>query len=163
MDISHTPEPEKEQNFRITKKDNSNELLWSNGSYNEKTQRHISMNKQHNRMYQDKHMIDQPNQQFSSQNNTHISTMSGMDDLDTTVFQNETLANIHDEGSMLSIIQDQGFVKKNNKRDGQNEKLSSRHMMIQKGVRPFIDPNDYVKHLETENDFLRPKDSNYIE
>lgn len=152
-----------EKKHNLVKKENSNELIWTNGTYNEKTQRPVSMNKQHNRMYQDKNVIDNDNQQFASSGTTiNTTNIEQMQDLES-IHNDTTLANIQDEGEMLSIIQSQGFVKKNNKRDGQNEKLNSRHMMIQKGVSPFINPNDYVKHLETENDFLRPIDSNYVE
>jgi hypothetical protein len=158
------------QNYTIERKENTNELIWKNGSFNEKTQRPTSMNKQHSRMYQDKKQIVDDFNYFSNEQQQNNNNSNGLEvevELES-VFHNNHLANIdvgnnRYEGDILSVIQDQGFVKKNNKREGQNEKLSSRHMMIQKGVSPFINPNDYVKHLETENDFLRPKDSNYIE
>ena len=54
-----------------------------------------------------------------------------------------------------------GFIKQNNKREGQNEKLLSRGMMIQKNINPFLDTSHYVKHLDAEENFLRPKDSNF--
>ncbi len=157
---------QQQKNYTIEKKDNINELIWKNGSFNEKTQRPTSMNKQHSRMYQDKKQIVDDFNNFSNEQDQINNNSNGLE-LES-VFHNNHLANIdignnRNDGDILSVIQDQGFVKKNNKREGQNEKLSSRHMMIQKGVSPFINPNDYVKHLETENDFLRPKDSNYIE
>ena len=56
-----------------------------------------------------------------------------------------------------------GFIHKQNKLDGQNEKLSSRHMIVQKGINPFVDTSNYLDHLDMETSFLRPRDSNYNE
>lgn len=56
-----------------------------------------------------------------------------------------------------------GFIHKENKLNGQNEKLSSRHMIVQKGINPFVNTENYVDHLNTETSFLRPKDSNFSE
>jgi hypothetical protein len=55
-----------------------------------------------------------------------------------------------------------GFIKKESKTSGQNEKLSSRHMIVQKSCNPYIDGNNYIQHLDTEASFLRPKDSLYF-
>lgn len=54
-----------------------------------------------------------------------------------------------------------GFIHKENKLNGQNEKLSSRHMIVQKGINPFVNTENYVDHLNTETSFLRPKNSNF--
>ena len=54
-----------------------------------------------------------------------------------------------------------GFIHKENRLNGQNEKLSSRHMIVQKGINPFVNTENYVDHLNTETSFLRPKDSNF--
>lgn len=53
----------------------------------------------------------------------------------------------------------QGFIQKEKKLNGQNEKLSSRHMMIQKNINPFLERN-YLQDLNTEDEFLRPRNSN---
>jgi hypothetical protein len=55
----------------------------------------------------------------------------------------------------------EGFTKQSNKREGQNEKLLSRGMMIQKNINPFLDTSHYLKHLDEEQNYLRPKDSNF--
>lgn len=55
----------------------------------------------------------------------------------------------------------QGFIRQNNRRDGQNEKLHDRGLNIQKSFNPFLTGGDYVEHLNTETEFLRPRDSNY--
>lgn len=57
----------------------------------------------------------------------------------------------------------EGFIHKQNKLDGQNEKLSSRHMIVQKGINPFVNTSNYIDHLDMETSFLRPKDSNFDE
>ena len=54
-----------------------------------------------------------------------------------------------------------GFSKQNNKREGQNEKLLNRGMMIQKSINPFLNTSNYLEHLDAEENFLRPKDSNF--
>ena len=56
-----------------------------------------------------------------------------------------------------------GYMMKETKRISQNEKLSTRHMMIQKGINPFVNTTNYVDHLDTETSFLRPQDSNLKE
>lgn len=64
-----------------------------------------------------------------------------------------------DNHTMGSFSQD-GFIHKLNKLGGQNEKLSNRHMIVQKGINPFVDTSNYIDHLDMETTFLRPKDSN---
>ena len=46
------------------------------------------------------------------------------------------------------------------KREEQNEKLSKRHLIMQKSVNPFIQSNNYTEDIHTEATLLRPKDSN---
>jgi len=53
-----------------------------------------------------------------------------------------------------------GFIHKENKLQGQNEKLSNRHMIMQKGINPYVNTENYIEHLNNETSFLRPKDSN---
>lgn len=55
----------------------------------------------------------------------------------------------------------EGFIRTNNKREGQNEKLLNRGMMIQKSINPFLDTSHYIQHLDAEESYLRPKDSNF--
>lgn len=67
--------------------------------------------------------------------------------------------NDYDNHQLGNFNQD-GFVHKLNKLGGQNEKLSNRHMIVQKGINPFVNTNNYIEHLDMETSFLRPKDSN---
>lgn len=62
--------------------------------------------------------------------------------------------------SIPSIMNEEQFTRKSSKREEQNEKLSSRYMIVQKSSNPFIDSSNYVNDLDTEGNFLRPKDSN---
>lgn len=154
----------------------ANVFYWRNGSINEKTIRQASTNKYHTKMFQHKQQQQREDEQkYSNEdrgnhnqyNDAYTLSLEENDGL-TPAVDNSYLASIHSnenggKNEVLTLIQSQGFVKKNNKRDGQNERLSSRHMMIQKGVSPFIDPSDYVKHLDAETEYLRPRDSNYIE
>jgi hypothetical protein len=48
----------------------------------------------------------------------------------------------------------------NSKRDSFNDKLSSRYMVGQIKQNPFMQTNNYLKDLDTQNNFLIPKSSN---
>lgn len=78
-----------------------------------------------------------------------------------TIERNERNIDKNDLVTDLDRIIPEGFIKQNTKRDGQNEKLLSRGMMIQKSINPFLDTTNYIKHLDAEDEFLRPKDSNF--
>lgn len=79
---------------------------------------------------------------------------------------NNDFISIEEEYQMNNIpnintnMNDEIFKQKSKKREEQNLKLSSRHMIIQKNVNPFLNNNDYIKHIDMEDEFLRPKDSN---
>ena len=51
-------------------------------------------------------------------------------------------------------------ARKNILKEESNQKLSTRGLMIQRSVNPFMINNDYNKDLEVQNEFLIPKDSN---
>lgn len=48
----------------------------------------------------------------------------------------------------------------NSKRDSFNDKLSSRYLVGQIKQNPFMQKNNYLKDLDTQNNFLIPKSSN---
>ena len=52
------------------------------------------------------------------------------------------------------------FTRFSNKRNSQNEKLLQRDPIIQTNINPFIQRTSYVEHIDKEDEFLRPKDSN---
>tara|TARA_B110000495_G_C22870414_1_gene507577 strand:- start:499 stop:813 length:315 start_codon:yes stop_codon:yes gene_type:complete len=48
-----------------------------------------------------------------------------------------------------------------NKRQECCERLSNRKLVIQKSINPYLNGNNYINDLNTQNKFLIPKDSNY--
>ena len=46
-------------------------------------------------------------------------------------------------------------------RETNNRKISEREPVIQSNLNPFLEPDSYISHLETQDKFLRPQDSNY--
>ena len=42
-----------------------------------------------------------------------------------------------------------------------NIKISEREPVIQSNLNPFLISNSYIDHLDTQDKFLRPQDSNY--
>ena len=48
-----------------------------------------------------------------------------------------------------------------NKRDVCNDRISQRDMLIQTNINPFLTKLNYVKNIETQQNFLRPQDSNF--
>ena len=47
----------------------------------------------------------------------------------------------------------------NDKRAECSERMSKREGVIQRNINPFL-KSDYIKDLENQDNFLRPKDSN---
>ena len=41
-----------------------------------------------------------------------------------------------------------------------NERMSSRYMVIQTPINPFLNSSNYIQDLEVQDTMLRPKDSN---
>ena len=39
--------------------------------------------------------------------------------------------------------------------------MSTRHMIIQKPINPFLKDSDYLKDINVQDTLLRPKDSNF--
>tara|TARA_B100001057_G_C22853223_1_gene951808 strand:+ start:2323 stop:2688 length:366 start_codon:yes stop_codon:yes gene_type:complete len=56
---------------------------------------------------------------------------------------------------------DQIIVEPNNKRSETNERMSTRHMIIQKPINPFLKDSDYLNDINVQDTLLRPKDSNF--
>ena len=51
----------------------------------------------------------------------------------------------------------QGYTRKSNKREEQNEKLSGREMMVQTSINPFINNQNYLDDIKKESTYLRPQ------
>jgi uncharacterized membrane protein YgaE (UPF0421/DUF939 family) len=69
----------------------------------------------------------------------------------------ENTKNTKNESIMNNNLQNE-FKKK---KDFHNEKLSSRHMIIQTNVNPYLESNNYIDDLINQDEFLRPRDSNF--
>tara|TARA_B100001094_G_C17393437_1_gene422380 strand:- start:105 stop:461 length:357 start_codon:yes stop_codon:yes gene_type:complete len=52
-------------------------------------------------------------------------------------------------------------IEPSNKRTETSERMSSRHMIIQTAVNPFLKDSDYLHDINIQDTLLRPKDSNY--
>ena len=52
------------------------------------------------------------------------------------------------------------IVEPNNKRCENSERLSTREMVIQTNINPFLN-NNYLDDIKVQDTILRPKDSNY--
>lgn len=111
---------------------------WSNGTKMERS------SKQHQYQYQQEHNNHYLDTQYNDYN--HNQTMNVYMNTDSQQQQQQ------------HIIQD-GYQQREKKRDNQNEKLSMRSLTIQKGMNPFINSTQYIQHLEQEEEFLRPRNS----
>ena len=56
---------------------------------------------------------------------------------------------------------EQIHIEPNNKRAETSERMSSRHMIIQKPINPFLKDSNYLNDLNIQDTMLRPKDSNF--
>ena len=46
-------------------------------------------------------------------------------------------------------------------RENNNRRMSERDPVVQANLNPFMDSGSYITDLETQDKFLRPRDSNY--
>jgi len=49
---------------------------------------------------------------------------------------------------------------KNSKRENNSDKIYERGLTPQVGMNPFLQGNNYIQDLETQNEFLKPMNSN---
>lgn len=56
-----------------------------------------------------------------------------------------------------------GFTRQTNKRDSFNEMLSHRDLHTQVGQNPFLAGEHYLEHLNVQENYLRPQNTNVIE
>jgi hypothetical protein len=49
---------------------------------------------------------------------------------------------------------------KHSKRENNSDKISERGLTPQVGMNPFLQGNNYIQDLETQNEFLKPMNSN---
>ena len=51
-------------------------------------------------------------------------------------------------------------LEPSNKRQETSERMTSRHMIIQKPINPFLKDSDYLNDLNVQDTLLRPRNSN---
>jgi hypothetical protein len=67
---------------------------------------------------------------------------------------------INDELSNHFLVENQES-KNFNKRDIANNKINERLMISQIGQNPFLSRNNYLEDLDIQENFLKPKNSNF--
>lgn len=116
-------------------------LSWTNGEKYERTKRIFNGENKNSNEYDIKNMV---------MNNRIDNDIYNKNCIDTLYN-----SNIKDDNNFLDVNE------KQNKREMHNEKLSSRDMLIQSNTNPFFKNTNYIDHLNMEEQFLRPQDSNY--
>jgi hypothetical protein len=144
------------------------QLKWSNGtecekSYKKDRELYISQNIEH-QVAQD--AMYKQSSEFMNIEEQIRPTMSYNDEgygmtLEDSQQQNIQFSEEDMYNPMDSNMNNQIFRQRTKKREEQNEKLSSRHMIIQKSINPFVNNGNYIDHIDMEDSFLRPKDSNF--
>ena len=127
------------------------ELIWSNGEKYEKSLK-----------------SDNPNlQQIQQTNNNNHGNKNENNSVDNfnnfEQCENVIMNNISDDDMFLSNNIDNNnneIFRINNKREEANHKLSERYLVGQTKQNPFMLDNDYIKDLDTQQNFLIPKNSN---
>ena len=66
------------------------------------------------------------------------------------------------QGNVLEGGQQGGFTRAANKRDEFNMKLGHRDQHTQVGQNPFLAGESYIQHLNVQENFLRPQNTNMI-
>lgn len=67
------------------------------------------------------------------------------------------------ERASASAESESGFTRQANKRDAFNEMLSHRDLHTQVGQNPFLAGEHYLQHLNVQENYLRPQNTNVIE
>jgi len=127
------------------------ELIWSNGEKYEKSLK-----------------SDNPNlQQIQQTNNNNHGNKNENNSVDNfnnfEQCENVIMNNISEDDMFLSNNIDNNnneIFRINNKREEANHKLSERYLVGQTKQNPFMLDNDYIKDLDTQQNFLIPKNSN---
>lgn len=61
----------------------------------------------------------------------------------------------------MTTYSQEGFTNKFNKRNVLNNKLNERYLTGQISRNPFMNNNDYIEDIKTQDAFLVPRNSNY--
>lgn len=140
------------------------EMKWKNGTINEKSMKNRGndMNNQNN---QDNQKIIFPSSSnMGLNNNTNYTFLESNESQENFInTHNPQLTGDLRQGLDGIDLNKEIFTQRSKHREEQNEKLSTRSMVIQKNINPFVTEGTYVEHLDAEDSFLRPRDSNYGE
>jgi hypothetical protein len=120
------------------------ELIWSNGEKYEKSLKYEKPNLKK----------IQKNNNNNNNNNNDIDNFNNFEQC-----ENAIMNNISNDDMFLSNNNNEIF-RINNKREEANHKLSERYLVGQTKQNPFMLDNDYIKDLDTQQNFLIPKNSN---
>jgi len=131
------------------------QLKWSNGSINERSIKRAVIVKEDN-------VSNTEYNKVIDNGGLELGTINDFNHIGENLYYNEG-QNKPDirQGMNGGHLNKEVFTQRTKHREEQNEKLSNRHMVIQKNINPFVTNGNYIDHLNTEDEFLRPKDSNY--
>jgi hypothetical protein len=131
------------------------QLKWSNGSINERSIKRAVIVKEDN-------VSNTEYNKVIDNGGLELGTINDFNHIGENLYYNEG-QNKPDirQGINGGHLNKEVFTQRTKHREEQNEKLSNRHMVIQKNINPFVTNGNYIDHLNTEDEFLRPKDSNY--
>lgn len=111
--------------------------------------------------------VDSQQPHFGHQVPHNQETLGGLDDarfVDSPMFTKQLEGGIGGGGytTMLDQQFQEGFTRQQNKREAFNEKLSHRDLHAQVGQNPFLAGEHYLNHLQIQESFLRPQNTNVI-
>ena len=124
------------------------ELIWSNGEKYEKSLKSDNPNLQ---------QIRQTNN-YGNGNRNENNNVDNFNNFEQC--ENVIMNNIPEDDMFLSNNNNNEIFRINNKREEANHKLSERYLIGQTKQNPFMLDNNYIKDLDTQQNFLIPKNSN---
>jgi len=128
------------------------ELIWSNGEKYEKSLKYENPNLK-------KIQKNNNNNNNNSNNNSNTNDIDNFNNFEQC--ENAIMNNISNDDMFLSNNNNNNEIFRiNNKREEANHKLSERYLVGQTKQNPFMLDNDYIKDLDTQQNFLIPKNSN---
>ena len=126
------------------------ELIWSNGEKYEKSLKTDNPNLQ---------QTQQTNNYGNGNENNNVDNFNNFEQCENVIMNN-----IPEDDMFLSNNNNNNnnneIFRINNKREEANHKLSERYLVGQTKQNPFMLDNNYIKDLDTQQNFLIPKNSN---
>ncbi len=128
------------------------ELIWSNGGKYEKSLKSDNPNLQQTQQTQ---QTEQTNNYGNGNENNNVDNFNNFEQCENVIMNN-----IPEDDMFLSNNNNNEIFRINNKREEANHKLSERYLIGQTKQNPFMLNNNYIKDLDTQQNFLIPKNSN---